>query len=82
LCFVSDLCVLFEFVNHGSRWGNTAQALARWQHPVAPSEALDVLYWAMRPASYHCIRMAIEIASDLRAFFVVAFSLLPTNIAK
>jgi hypothetical protein len=45
---------------------------------VAPSEALDVLYQAMRPASYRRIRMAIEIP----AFFVVADSLLPTNIAK
>jgi hypothetical protein len=76
------LRVLFEFVDHGSRWGNTAQALARWQHPVAPSEALDVLYWAMHPTSYCRIRMAIEIASDSPAFVVVADSLLPTNIAK
>jgi hypothetical protein len=80
--FVSVLCVLFEFIDHGSRWGNTAQALARWQHPVAPSEVLDVLYWAMHPASYRCISMAIEIASNLPAFFVIADSLLPTNIAK
>jgi hypothetical protein len=76
------LRVLFEFVDHGSRRGNTAQALARWQHPVAPSEALDVLYWAMHPTSYCRIRMAIEIASDSPAFVVVADSLLPTNIAK
>jgi hypothetical protein len=78
LCFVSVLCV-FKFVARGSRWGNTAQALARWQHPVAPSEALDVLYRAMRPASYRRIHMAIEIASDSPAFFVVADSLLPTK---
>jgi hypothetical protein len=31
---------------------------------VAPSEALDVLYRAMRPASYRRIRMAIKIASN------------------
>jgi hypothetical protein len=59
-----------------------AQALARWRHPVAPSKALDVLYWAMLPALYCRIRMAIEIASNSPAFFVVADSLLPTNIAK
>jgi len=76
------LCVLFKFVDHGGRWGDMAQALARWQHPVAPSEALDVLYRAMRPASYRLIRMAIEITSNLPAFFVVADSLLPTYIAK
>jgi hypothetical protein len=38
-----------------------AQALARWRHPVAPSEALDVLYRAMRPMLYRRIRMAIKI---------------------
>jgi hypothetical protein len=32
---------------------------------VASSEALDVLYRAMRPELYRCIAMAIEIASDL-----------------
>jgi hypothetical protein len=44
---------------------------------VAPSEALDVLYREMHPASYRRIRMAIVIASDSPAFFVVANSLLP-----
>jgi len=58
------------------------QALAQWRHPVAPSEALDVLYRAMCPASYCRIRQAIEIARYLPALFVVADSLLPTNIAK
>ena len=54
------------------------QALARWQHPVASSEARDVLYWA----SYRRIRMAIEIASYLPSFFVVVNLLLPITIAK
>jgi hypothetical protein len=76
------LCVLFEIVNHGGRRGNLAQALARWRHPVASSEALDVLHRAMRLASYCCIAMAIEIASDSSAFFVVVDSLLPTTMAK
>jgi hypothetical protein len=49
---------------------------------VALSKNLDVLYWAMRPTSYCRIRMAIEIASDSPALFVVADSLLPINIAK
>jgi hypothetical protein len=63
--------VLFnKFVDQGGRRGNTAQLLARWRHPVAPSEALDVLYWAMRPALYRRIRMSIEIASDLPSFFL------------
>jgi hypothetical protein len=49
---------------------------------VAPSEALIVLYQAMRPVSYRRIRMAIEITSNLPAFFVAVNSLLPTTIAK
>jgi hypothetical protein len=49
---------------------------------VASSEAQDVLHQAMRPALHRRIRMAIEITSDSPAFFVVADSLLPTNIAK
>jgi hypothetical protein len=59
-----------------------AQALYQWRHLVASSEALDVLHWAMHPASYCRIRMAIEIASNLPAFFFVVFSLLATIIAK
>jgi len=49
---------------------------------VASSEARDVLYWAMHPTSHRRIRMPLEITSNLPAFFVVADSLLPTNIAK
>ncbi len=37
---------------------------------------------SMRPASYRHIRMAIEIASYMPAFFVVADLLLPIIIAK
>ncbi len=33
--------------------------------------AMDALHWAMCPALYHRIRMAIKIASNLPAFFVV-----------
>ena len=72
----------FEIVDHGGRRGNTAQALARWRHPVASSEALDVLDWEISPASYRCIDMAIEIAIDSPAFFVAVDSLSPTDIAK
>ena len=72
------MCVLFKVVDHGSRcWCNTAQALAQWQHPVAPSEALDVLYRAMRPLLYRCVRMAIEIASNLPAFLVLLIHCCP-----
>jgi len=82
LCFVSVFCVLFKIVDHGGRRGDTAQALARWRHPVASSEALDVLHRAMCFASYRCIAMAIEITSDSSAFYVVIDSLLPTTMAK
>ena len=54
----------------------------KWRHPVASSEALDVLHRAMRLASYRCIAMAIEIAIDLPAFFVAVDLLSPTTIAK
>jgi hypothetical protein len=67
------LCVSFEFFDHGSRRGNTAQALNQLQHPVASSEALDVLHWVMPHASYGHILMAIEIASNLPTFFVVVY---------
>ena len=76
-CFVC----LFEFIDHGGRWGDTAQALTRWRHPVASSEALDVLHRAMRPALYRCIAMATEIVVDLPAFFVSSISLLATTIS-
>jgi hypothetical protein len=49
---------------------------------MASSEAMDVLHRAMRPASYRRIRMAIEITSNLPAFFIVVYTLLPTAIAK
>ncbi len=54
-----------------------AQALAQWRHPVASSEALDVLHWAMFPALYRCIAMAIEIVTDLPAFLSRRFRCRP-----
>ena len=68
MCFLSVLCCFNEFVDHGGRRGNMVQALAQWRHPVPSSEALDVLYREMRPASYRRIAMAIEIASNLPSF--------------
>jgi hypothetical protein len=76
------LCCFNEFDDHGGRRGDTVQALARWLHPVASSEAPDVIHRVMRPASYRLTRMAIKIASDSPAFFVVVDSLLPTKIVK
>jgi hypothetical protein len=76
------LCCFNEFVDHGGHRGDTAQELAQWLNPVASSEAPDVIYRAMRPASYHCIAMAIKIAIDSPAFFVAVDLLSPTTIAK
>jgi hypothetical protein len=76
------LCCFNKFVDHGSHWGNTAQALARWRHTVASSEAPDVLYRVMHPTSYRCIAMAIKFASDLLSFLSSPISLSPTTVAK
>jgi hypothetical protein len=75
------LCVLFEIVNHGGHRGNTVQALAWLRHPVALSEALNVLHWMMHLALYRCIATAIEIASDSSAFFVAINVLFVTTIS-
>jgi hypothetical protein len=51
-----------KFVDNGGCRGNTTQALTRWWYPVASSEARDVLYWVMHPASYRCIAMAAHMS--------------------
>jgi hypothetical protein len=71
LCFVGVLCCFNKFVDYAGRRGNTAHALAQWRHPVGSGEALNVLHRAMRPASYRRICMAIKIAINSPAFFVV-----------
>ena len=58
------------------------RALAQWRHPLALSEALDVLHRAMRPTSHRRIRMVVEIVVKLPAFFVVSISLLATTISS
>jgi hypothetical protein len=42
--------------------------LARWRHPVASSEALDLLHWAMHAVAYQRIAMAIKTATFLGVF--------------
>jgi hypothetical protein len=42
--------------------------LAQWQRPVASSEALDLLHWAMRAVTYQRIAMAIKTATFLGVF--------------
>ncbi len=42
--------------------------LARWRHPVASSEALDLLHWALCAVTYRRIVMAIKMATFLGVF--------------
>ncbi len=42
--------------------------LAQWQHPVASSEALDLLHWAMHAVTYRRIAMAIKTVTFLGVF--------------
>ena len=71
-CVLVVFCVFSVNVDHGGRRGDTAQALARWWHPVAASEVLDVLHRAMRLALHRRIRMVIKTDSDSPAFSVIA----------
>ena len=77
-CFVFST----KIIDHGGSHGDVMQVFTRWRHPVASIEAQDVLHPVMRPRSYRHICMAIQIASNLSAFFVVVESLLPTTIDK
>ena len=45
------------------------RVIAQWQRPVAPREALVVLYQAMHAESHRRIRMVIEMASEPRVLF-------------
>jgi hypothetical protein len=60
-----------ETDDHGVRRDNTGRILARWRRSVASRVALDLPYWVMRSATYHLIRMAIEMASKSAAFFLL-----------
>ncbi len=42
--------------------------LAQWRRPVASSEALDLLQWAIHTVTYRRIAMAIKMASFLGVF--------------
>jgi hypothetical protein len=58
-----------------------AKAHAQWQHPVASSEALDVLHWAMCHALHRRISMVINIASNSPSFFVIPDYLFAHNLS-
>jgi hypothetical protein len=71
--FCESICVSFKIVNHGSRQGNRAWALAQWRH------LMDALNRAMHIAPYRPSSMAIEIVVDLPAFFVIVNSVVAHN---
>ncbi len=52
-----------------SDWCLSKQVLAWWWHPVASSEALDLLYWAMHAVLYRRSAAAIKMASIFGTFF-------------
>ncbi len=46
-----------------SNWGLSEQVLTQWWHPVASSEALDLLYWEMHAVLYRRTTAVIYTAS-------------------
>jgi hypothetical protein len=46
---------------------------AQWRHPVASTEALDLLYWAMQGVMYRRIAITIEMASKASVCFCHCF---------
>ena len=62
------LSMFFFSCNPGSRWCDTEPILAQKGHPVAFSEALVLLHWAMRAVSYRRIAMAIKTVSFVGVF--------------
>jgi hypothetical protein len=51
----------------------SATILAQWRHPVASSEALDLLHWAICVVLYRRTSAAIEMASKTDPFFCHRF---------
>jgi hypothetical protein len=51
-----------------SDWCLSERVLARWWHPVASSEALDLLYWAMHGLLYQRTAATMKMASFLGVF--------------
>jgi hypothetical protein len=82
MCFVNVFFVSFKIVDHGSRRGNMACALAQWRHLVALHEAKDALHWAMRIAPYSPGGMVIDIVIDLAIFLYSFILCLPITIAR
>jgi hypothetical protein len=47
----------------------SAAIFAQWQHSVASSKLLDLLYWAMHTVSYRRTATAIKMTSKVGALF-------------
>jgi hypothetical protein len=47
--------------------------LARWWHPVASSEALDLFHWEMHAVTYQRITISIEIVTKVGVFLHLCF---------
>ncbi len=65
------MCCVFSHTeddDYGGRRGNTARALARWQHLVASHEANVALHRALLITLYRPGGMVIEIAVKLGIF--------------
>ena len=71
-----------EIDDHGVRWGDTGQILARWWRSVASRVALDLPYWVMRSESYRLTRMAFEMAREAGACFSVIDFMSCLTVAK
>jgi hypothetical protein len=54
----------------GGRWGNTEQVVARWQHPEASGEAMDMLHWAIQAALHPRAHWP---AKEVHLFLVIDF---------
>ncbi len=54
-------------------WYLSEQVLTRWWHPVASSEALDLLYWVIYGVLYQRTAAAIKMASLFGTFFCQRF---------
>jgi hypothetical protein len=68
------VCCVFSHANdddHGGRQGNTAQALAQWQHLVASYEATVALNQAMFITLYRPGGMVIKIAVEFGTFVYI-----------
>ena len=58
--------------DHGVRWGDMGQILARLRRSVASRVAQDLPYWVMCPALYRLTCMALEMGCEAGACFSVA----------